>query len=382
MPEPLRKSFKAADTAHAYFNSPIHPENLPTSMSLAVFPGGGTQGLISVYLAGSFERASERPFHESFDRIAGVSVGSINSSALWPLARTGQPLMSTASLREFYETQLDGAFKKNWWSLGGLLDNKYDLSKFEKILKSHYGDLKLSDFADGLNIYVVDLETNQLRCLSSEMAKRDPAEDFRMTDLLRAAIAAPTYFDTVEIKNMAGETVHFIDAGVMASNPSFVEFFANEHMARELAITSFGTGNTNALKLKSGDLNGGVADVGSGTLSTIFRATNVTYSTMIRNRLGDRFTELDIDLKDSGLDLISDIEDVIPHAQRAVRENTHRIIDAVHQIDAMRENTLAKERPALEIPDSCKDEMVAKDETPRAYVFTPAPGGGGFSMAA
>jgi patatin-like phospholipase/acyl hydrolase len=368
MPEPLKDRFKAANSAHPYFNAPTHPENLPNAMSLAVFPGGGTQGLISVYLAGSFERASERPFHESFDRIAGVSVGSINAAALWPLAKTGEPLMSTESLREFYETQLDGAFKKNWWSLGGLLDNQYDLSGFEKILKHHFGDLKLSDFADGLNIYVVDLETNQLRCLSSEMAKRDPTEDFRMTDLLRTAIAAPTYFDTVEIKNGAGETVHFIDAGVMAANPSFVEFFANEHMARALAITSFGTGNTNMLKLKSGDLNGGVADVGSGTLSTIFRATNVTYSTMIRNRLGDRFTELDVDLKDSGLGMISDIEDVIPHAQRAVRENTHRIIEAVHQIDSMREDTLATEEPAIDRPKSSKEEI---DETIKPYALAP-----------
>lgn len=334
------------------FNEP----NMAPPLSIGVFPGGGTQGIISVYLADQFSDMSETPFHEKFDQVAGLSVGALNAATLWPLRSTREPLMDTNELKNFYETKLDGAFKENFWALKGLLDNKYDIEGLEGLIDGIFGDLKLSDFADGLHIYVVDVEHHNLRRLSSEEARSNPSEDFYMSDLLRAAVAAPFFFEPVEIKNMAGEDVKFVDGGLFSADPSYMEYFAAEIDLEDdsnIAVTTFGTGHTNSEDLDLNDLNGGALK-GGNMLASVFKSKANTFDDMLRQKLGDRYTMLNTDISYSDLGIIStDINEVVPYAQKAADENVENTEHALNTIDLILSGTFdINERLKPDIPEA------------------------------
>ena len=314
--------------------------SLADKRSIGVFPGGGTQGVISAYLAEDFETRSGLPFHENFDQIEGLSVGALNASLLWPLANTGKPLRTAAELKGIYLTQIDDAFRYKTLSLGGLLDNKYDITGLEKLITGIFGDLKLSDFADGLHIYVLDVSTKELRTLSSENAKTNPQNDFNMRDLLRTAVSAPYFFKPVEIRNMAGEPVLFIDGGLFSSDPSFKAYFDAKEALKpgiDISLTVFGTGHKNNEQVTTKDLQGGVGSL-NNVLNVLFKSKAKTFDSMLKQALGDSYVRMDVDLSNTGIGIVADdIAQVVPHAERAVRENRDKIDWALENIHKARE---------------------------------------------
>lgn len=311
-----------------------------SARSIGVFPGGGTQGLISVALARAFEARSGLMFHENFDQVEGLSVGALNASALWPLRDTGMPVLSTAQLHNVYLTEIEDAFVPKKWSLGGLLDNKYDIANLEKLMQKTFGDLKLSDFEDGLHIHVVDLKTQAVRTLRSEDARLNPSEDFYMRDLLRAAVSAPYYFSPIEIKNIAGGAEKFVDGGLFSSDPSLLAFIKARTEGADptlTAITTFGTGNKNNENVSLSDLDGGLAKI-SNMLSVMFKSKANTMDELLRIELGPRYVRLDTDLSNSGINIVAHhISDVVPYAERAVIENQSNIMQALYNIEATTE---------------------------------------------
>lgn len=310
-----------------------------TGLSLGILPGGGTQGLISVYLAEEFESQTGADFHTQFDSIHTVSVGSINGGALWPLEETGAPLLTTEELKDFYLHGIDDAFKTNYWSLGGLIGHKYDISGLEDAIDEVFGDIKLSDYANGFNIYVVDLKTQGVKILSSDQAKLDPSQDFYMRDLTRTAIAAPYYFEPIEIKNLAGEIEHFVDGGVWANSPAFRAYFdavSDGTKPENITMTVFGTGHTEQEPVKLEDIDGGASEI-ANTVKLMFNARGNSHNEMLRERLGQRYIVLDTDLSGSDIGIVADdIAKVVPYAQQAVRENMSYINIAANNILELR----------------------------------------------
>ena len=325
----------------------------PDKSSIAVFPGGGTQGMISAFLATEFENKSGRAFHENFTQVEGLSVGSLNASCLWPLRATGEPPMAAADLKDIYLTRISDAFDYNLLSLNGLLTNKYDVSGLEKLIDDIFGDRKLSDYADGLHIYV---ETKQLRTLKSEDAAKDPTEDFYMRDLLRSAVSAPFFFKPVAIKNIAGQDVKFVDAGLFSSDPSFKAYFDAQHTMGDntnIIMTVFGTGHKNTEAVTLDDLDGGVGKIGH-MLSVMFKSKANTFDDMLRKAMGEDYVRMDVDISNSGLDMIADdIEDVIPYAEKAVAENQEnmlRSLNNIRRLETRNENIMPT--PAENMPEN------------------------------
>ena len=310
--------------------------------SIAVMPGGGSWGLVSAFTAREYELQSGQAFHENFDQIEAVSVGTLNAAVLWPLDCTDRPLLEARDLKYFYMTRTDDLFQKNWWSLGGLIGHKYDLSNLEELMDGTFEDLKLSDYADGFHIYVVDMETQSLRKLTSEDAKLNPANDYYIKDLIRTAISAPYYFDPVRIENMAGETKEFIDAGVWASNPAFKAYFDARMDGVEpenMAITVFDTG-TRSKDVEMDDIKGGISDVGN-LVQLIFNTSANTYEEMLETRLGDNYTMITTDVTGTDVGMVSNETDkLIPYAQKAVLENKENIERAVMNAKEFKDQTV------------------------------------------
>lgn len=310
--------------------------------SIAVMPGGGSWGIVSAFTAREYERQSGQAFHENFDQIEAVSVGTLNAAVLWPLACTQKPLLEARDLKYFYMTRTDDLFQKNWWSLGGLLGHKYDLSNLEELMDNTFEDLKLSDYADGFHIYVVDMESQSLRKLTSEDAKIAPQNDYYIKDIIRTAISAPYYFEPIRIQNMAGETKEFVDAGVWASNPAFKAYFdarMDGVEPEDMAITVFDTG-TRATDVEMKDIKGGLSDVGN-LVQLIFNSSANTYEEMLEERLGDHYTMLTTDVSNTDLGMVSNnAQKLIPYAQKAISENSENITRAVSNAQRFKDDTI------------------------------------------
>ncbi|MBI1300574.1 MAG: hypothetical protein GC137_02850 [Alphaproteobacteria bacterium] len=320
-----------------------------SKVSIGVFQGGGKLGLISVILAERFEQLSGKPFHESFDRLHGTSVGAINAALFWPLVETGQPVRTPTEAREGYVEEMDSLFPVNWLSsAGGLFGSKYSAEKMEQLFNEKFGDLKLSDFEDGLYIHVVDFDTKEEISLNSKAAKTDPTKDFYMRDLLRAAIAFPLGFDQTTIRDIAGNERHFTDGGVYAPDPSFVVYHRTsaEVPSQNIVLTSFGTGKQDQ-DLKLTDLNDGVISSGKAALKAVFLAASQTNETLLRNAMGNRYNLLDYDITGTDIDMESDMKHILPVAQRAAdanEVNIERALAEIAKLDLVPENIAMSSR--------------------------------------
>ncbi len=313
----------------------------PDTVSVATFSGGGTLGLITAHIIDAFTTRSGKPFHESFDQVHGVSVGALNAAAIWPIDKDCTALFTPDGLKDIYYESMDDVFAKgNWKSLWGMLGSKFDEDEIERLLKEKFGNTKLSDYKDGLNIHVFDLETQEEVAFSSEEAKQDPKKDFYMRDLLRAATAAPTYFKQEPIKNIAGQEKQFTDAGVYASNPSFVTYMRLEDEdvdPRNIAMTNFGTGRELCEEITTDDLNDGVLGSGTETVGTIFQGAANTHDRILEGRLGSRYTVLDVDITGRDIDMTSKMEDIAPYAQQAEKVNKDEIAKALDEVEKLRD---------------------------------------------
>ncbi len=327
----------------------VVPENISknaewwnqNSISVATLNGGGTMGLLTVHMIAAFVDRSGKPFHESFDQVHGVSVGSLNAAAIWPLERDSRPLATPEELKTMYYASMDDVFSEgNWTSLWGTVGNKFDAEGIETLLKKTFGDTKLSDYKDGLNIHVFDLDTQQEVAFSSDEAKLDPSRDFYMRDLLRVATAAPTYFRQKTIQNLAGKDVELTDAGIYSSNPSFVTYMRLEDSGidpENIVMTNFGTGVRKNEKVKASDLNDGIIGSGGTTIGSVFRGATNTHEQLLVRRMGHRFTVLDLDITGEDVTITSSMKDLAPYAERAVTENEGLMDKALYQIENTRD---------------------------------------------
>lgn len=276
--------------------------------AIASFQSGGALGYLSVALTEKLEQQIGKPFHEIFERGYGASVGVLNATALWPVRETGEPLHTTQSLRHFYHDHTDTIFEERWWAAGGALANIGDVQNLERVLESQLGDMMLSDFEDGLGILVMDADTKEIRVLTSEAAAADPAQDFKMVDLVRAAASAPFYFNQSPIYSAAGTRHQFTDAGFGGPDQSpNVYWHLNEiYDQNEMPFfVSIGAGE------QSGEYEieewSGVSQV-RDLLSLQFEISANQAERTMERLMGDRYVEIEVPI--TGLEMDSPIAQI------------------------------------------------------------------------
>lgn len=222
--------------------------------------GGGIRGIIPAIVLERIEDRCGAPIASLFHMIAGTSTGGIVAAGLAAPARRGrgQPLMSAAELIDLYRDRGPEIFHRDLWhglrSFAGTLDEKYDAANLERVLKDELGDTRLSTAITDVLIPSYDIERRRPHFFKSwkaqgidldhdETAKQ---HDFRWRDAVRAATAAPTYFEPADIRQ-EGERFALIDGGVFANNPAMCALASARVVypkATGYLVVSLGTGET------------------------------------------------------------------------------------------------------------------------------------------
>lgn len=199
--------------------------------------GGGIKGLVELALLKNVVNKYPDVI-EKADMIAGTSTGGIIALCL----ASGMSIDTTI---DFYVSNAEEIFKRNWRHFFGLTGSKYRNSGLKKVANKIFGDLRLGDLEKKVLVSSFDL-------MSSELPKRwkpkffhnfgDNKDDcIRVADAALYTSAAPTYFPAVD---------GYIDGGLMANNPSMAalcqvldERYGDGVSQDDIALLSIGTGD-------------------------------------------------------------------------------------------------------------------------------------------
>jgi len=197
--------------------------------------GGGIRGLIPALVLADLERRTGRRAAELFDVIAGTSAGALLACGL------ARPAPATAAeLADAYVEEGPRIFGrsllKRAFSVGGLVDERYEDDGLMAALERHLGATRLSEATTGLLVTAYDIEHRRAVFFRSTRAREDPAEDHTLVEVARASAAAPTYFEP----GRAGERV-LVDGGVFSANPSLVAIVDREDEVSLLVSVGTGT---------------------------------------------------------------------------------------------------------------------------------------------
>lgn len=222
--------------------------------------GGGIRGLITLGYLEHMETLlsggdADWRLRDHFDLIGGTSTGAIIAAGL----ALG---LSVAEILDHY-LKLGKAIFGRTTVLGGLTNGalaaKFSTQPVEAALDSIIGDRVLSseEITTGLCVVTKRFDTNSVWPIVNAPGNRytfhetKPNGQFRLSSVVRASTAAPTYFDP-EFVTLGPETYGFIDGGIsMHNNPALQlllvatikEFgFGWGDADRPLHIVSIGTG--------------------------------------------------------------------------------------------------------------------------------------------
>ncbi len=206
--------------------------------------GGGIRGIIPVMCLVKFEELANQPCNEFFDLIAGTSIGAIIAGLL----ASGK---SAAEVLELFEKDHRAMFKRRNMFSGFLIPPKYTKKPIQRLLASHFGDLKLADCQTDVLITAKDTvagETIFFSCFRHGKTKRyGTYKDCLLRKVVEASMSAPLYFRPHE---------RFIDGGIgNYNNPCLVapiEAICYSHAdpakcrykPGRVTVYSFGTGKS------------------------------------------------------------------------------------------------------------------------------------------
>jgi predicted acylesterase/phospholipase RssA len=213
--------------------------------------GGGIRGIIPALVLAEIENRTGKRICELFDLIAGTSTGGIIALGLTRPKPdgSGAPQYAAQDLVELYENQGGRIFSTSLlhrlFSLGNVLDKKYESGPIDEVLAEYFGETMLSEALTRVLIPSYEIELRSAFFFKSHKAageKLAPGEnqaayDFLMRDVARATSAAPTYFEPelidrtlvnrelaernlVDEKEEMKRAFALIDGGTFANNPA------------------------------------------------------------------------------------------------------------------------------------------------------------------
>jgi patatin-like phospholipase/acyl hydrolase len=212
--------------------------------------GGGIRGLIPALVLAEVERRTGRRVADMVDLVAGTSTGGILACGITRPGPDGAPLYSAEELANIYVEEGPRIFHrgllKQVFSLGGLVDERYEDDGLNDALERYLGDERLSGTVADLFVTAYDIKDRFAFFFRSARAREDPTYDFPLVQVARATGAAPSYFEPAEATDLAGaRTYPLIDGGIYAVNPAMCAYAdvvaAGREQELELML-SLGTG--------------------------------------------------------------------------------------------------------------------------------------------
>ena len=207
----------------------------PGPKRLLALDGGGIRGAISVAFLVEMERLlrEEHPdarLGDWFDLVGGTSTGAIIAGALALGANTRE-------IEEFYRERARRVFRRSLSRIPGLR-SRFDAAALTAEIRRVTGERTLGspDLVTGFALVAKRLDTGSPWIISNNPRapywQGDKAEgrignrDYRLSELIRASAAAPSYFDPEHISvHESQRAIPFIDGGMTPhNNPAFALF--------------------------------------------------------------------------------------------------------------------------------------------------------------
>ncbi len=228
--------------------------------------GGGIRGIIPAKILSYLETEKQKTnptyrLADSFDLIAGTSTGGIIALGLlvpnYQPNATVQLKYMASDLLNLYVENGSNIFDTNFFKrkLAKVFNETYSATNLEKCLKQYFGEVMLKELIKPCLITTYDTFNRRTWFFNSVDAKQNEPHNFLVRDVARATSAAPTYFETADVKSAYGTEYPFIDGGIFANNPTscaLVELLEmlntkNEKTAiTDIQIISIGTGKSDA----------------------------------------------------------------------------------------------------------------------------------------
>lgn len=221
--------------------------------------GGGVRGLIPAvvlaYLEQKLQILSNNPearIVDYFDLFSGTSTGALIVAGLLTPNRYHRPRYTAQQTVSLYEDNIETIFHASLLqsvkSASGILDVKYAPEGLERVLNANFDHCQLKDLLKPCLIPIYNLNNSKNYYFRQRLASENPEHNYHLTDVLRAATAAPAYFTPAQITTVDGKHTHcFVDGGVFAINPALSAYAEYRHLhpyhhAKDTMMLSLGTG--------------------------------------------------------------------------------------------------------------------------------------------
>jgi predicted acylesterase/phospholipase RssA len=211
---------------------------------------GGIRGMIPAMVLAELERRTGRHAFELFDLIVGVSTGAIVALGLTAPRTPGGAPIRARDVVSLYQREGPSVFGRSWvhalLALGNLRIQKYPADGLEDMLGRYFADVRLKDCLTDVIVPVYEIERRRPFHFRSSEARVRTDSDYAMTRVLRAATAAPTYFEPAQVPNPRhNDHYTLIDGAVFAANPAMLAYGEALELfpdASEVLLLSLGTG--------------------------------------------------------------------------------------------------------------------------------------------
>jgi predicted acylesterase/phospholipase RssA len=222
----------------------------PRPIRVLSIDGGGIRGILPSMVMAELERLAGRPTAELFDLVTGTSTGALLALAMVAPDREGKPRFKAGDVARLYEIGGTRVFSRSMWhqirAVGNLVDEKYPATGLEQVLDRAFGRVMLSEALTETLVTSYEVEDRKPFFFTRRRARELQGHDFLMAKVVRAATAAPTFFEPARIPSINGKGYHaLIDGAVIAYNPAlfaYVEALRLRPEAREIILVSLGTG--------------------------------------------------------------------------------------------------------------------------------------------
>jgi predicted acylesterase/phospholipase RssA len=212
--------------------------------------GGGIRGILPAIILAELERLTGRPTVELFDVVAGTSTGALLGLALTAPDQHGKPRFGAGDVARLYEIGGSRVFSRSVWhqirAVGNLVDEKYPAAGIEEMLDRVFGEVMLSQAMTETLVPCYDVENRSPFLFTREAARNGQVRDFPMAEVVRAATAAPTFFEPARLAAAGSDDYHaLIDGAVIAYNPAIYAYVEAKRLfpeATDFLVVSLGTG--------------------------------------------------------------------------------------------------------------------------------------------
>lgn len=309
--------------------------------------GGGIRGIIPAVVLAELERRTGRRVADLFDLIAGTSTGGILAAALTVRNEDGALRWTAEQLIDLYVSEGPEIFSRSLTDKilnpHGLLDELYDDEALERAIDRYIGEARLTDLATDVLLTAYDTEGRTPFFFKSHVAAGAPSWNHRVSDAVRATVAAPTYLEPHPLTT-ATRRYSLVDGGVFANNPAMSAYAEADRIApgRPARIVSLGTGSLNRCYPYEDVKGWGVVEWIRPLIAVVFDGQSDAVTMQLDELLVERHHRFQIELNGAS----DDLDDVRPENIQALRRLGDALVEAeTAQLDRVAEALMLSAAP-------------------------------------